>query len=147
MVRILEKKLFSEYMNNDESFIFGINGLLRLSVAKEILYVYAPMGFLNSYIDPMQNYSIECTLAITDKRILFINTNNINSYTKGASYSFNIDEIKLKYKKLFGKKQFIINTNNHELFDFTEQVLVFECYDKQDENIDKLNVLLSEHAL
>lgn len=147
MIQTVEKKPLSQYMNHDESFIFGVNGLLRLSAAKAILYSYMPMTFLNSYIDSFHNYSIECTLAVTDKRILFINTNKIEAYPKGKVYSFKPSEIKLKYKNFLGKKEFIIGTNNHELFDFTEESLIFECYGKQEDEINRLNMLISEYIL
>lgn len=146
MPEVVTRKSLREYKNEDESFIYGINGLLRLTFGKEVLYNYIPMESLDFFFDIACNQAIDGVFAVTDKRIIFIGSNAVCNFCDNLVYSFDIKDMDIKYRNVLGKKEFVITTNGKKIFNFTEPEIIFECYGKQKENIEKIRLILSEYV-
>jgi hypothetical protein len=78
MAEMIIKNNLSQYKRTDESFIYGVSGLLRLSFGKEVLFNYIPMESLDYFVDVMYNQAVDAILAVTDKRIIFIGSKCIS---------------------------------------------------------------------
>lgn len=146
MAEMITKNNLLQYKREDENFIYGVRGLLRLSFGKEILFNYMPMESLDFFVDATYNQAIDATLAVTDKRIIFISSKCISPNCSNLVYSFDIEEIGVRYRKILGKREFVITSNGKELFEFTEPEIVFECYNKQRDKVEKIKLILSEYV-
>lgn len=146
MAEMITKNNLLQYKREDENFIYGVRGLLRLSFGKEILFNYMPMESLDFFVDTTYNQAIDATLAVTDKRIMFISSKCISPNCSNLVYSFDIEEIGVRYRKILGKREFVITSNGKELFEFTEPEIVFECYNKQRDKVEKIKLILSEYV-
>ncbi|SMC21160.1 hypothetical protein SAMN02745134_01209 [Clostridium acidisoli DSM 12555] len=146
MAEMITKNNLLQYKREDENFIYGVRGLLRLSFGKEILFNYMPMESLDFFVDATYNQAIDATLAVTDKRIMFISSKCISPNCSNLVYSFDIEEIGVRYRKVLGKREFVITSNGKELFEFTEPEIVFECYNKQRDKVEKIKLILSEYV-
>lgn len=146
MAEMITKNNLLQYKREDENFIYGVRGLLRLSFGKEILFNYMPMESLDFFVDATYNQAIDATLAVTDKRIMFISSKCISPNCSNLVYSFDIEEIGVRYRKILGKREFVITSNGKELFEFTEPEIVFECYNKQRDKVEKIKLILSEYV-
>lgn len=146
MAEMITKNNLLQYKREDENFIYGVRGLLRLSFGKEILFNYMPMESLDFFVDTTYNQAIDATLAVTDKRIMFISSKCISPNCSNLVYSFDIKEIGVRYRKILGKREFVITSNGKELFEFTEPEIVFECYNKQRDKVEKIKLILSEYV-
>jgi hypothetical protein len=146
MAEMIIKNNLSQYKRTDESFIYGVGGLLRLSFGKEVLFNYIPMESLDFFVDVTYNQAVDATLAVTDKRIIFIGSKCISPDCDNLVYSFDIKEIGIRYRKVLGKREFVITSNGRALFNFTEPEIVFECYNKQKDKVEKIKLVLSEYV-
>lgn len=132
----------NDYKNCDEKFIYGLKGIVRLSLGREIIYrIGNNVSMFDSLTEVSHIYKVECILAVTDKRILLIPINN--EYTPSSFTYKDIDVI--YYNQLFDKV-FLLNIKDKQLLNFCENKLVFRMYSKQNAELNKINCVLKEHA-
>lgn len=128
------------YKNSDEQFIYGVKGIVRLPLGIEIIYNIARSS-TNILIEIPYTPKVECILAVTDKRIIFIPLNSVYN-----QISFNYGDIDISYYNQLLDKIFLLNIKNQKLLDFLEKKLVFRIYSGQSSQINKINCVLKEYA-
>lgn len=133
----------SKYQTADENFMYGVSGVLRLPVAKDTIFNLMFAGMEN-YMPTSRVKYLDCILAVSDKRVLFIQLGSTYPFRPSKVFSFNFSDIYIKYKKMFSEKQFLIFSKNNKIFDFVETKIVFECHNRQDSSINKVRAVLKE---
>lgn len=131
----------NNYKECNEQFIYGIKGIVRLPIGKEIIYLIGHSSLLDSFVDTSHICKVECIFALTDKRIILIPTDN-----KYTPVSFNYGDIDLIYYNQLFDKIFLLNIKDKKLLNFPESKLVFRIYSKQNSELNKINCVLKEHA-
>ena len=131
----------NDYKKFDELFIYGIKGIVRLSVGREIIYRMSHTGIFDFSTEVSFISKIECIFAVTDKRIILIPMD-----TKYKSISFNHGDIDVSYYDQLFDKVFLLNIKDKKLLDFCENKLVFRMYKNQNTELNKINYILQEHV-
>lgn len=125
----------------NEQFIYGIKGIVRLSIGREIIYRMGNAPVFDFFTEIPNMYKIECILAVTDKRIILIPTSN-----ECTPISFNYGDIDVVYYDQLFEKVFSLNIKDKKLLNFCENKLVFRIYSKQNSELNKINCVLQEYA-
>ena len=142
MITSMAKKInLNDYKNFDELSIYGIKGIVRLSVGREIIYRMSHTGIFDFSTEVSFISKIECIFAVTDKRIILIPTD-----TKYKSISFNHGDIDVNYHDQLFDKVFLLNIRDKKMLDFCENKLVFRMYKNQNTELNKINYILQEHV-
>jgi hypothetical protein len=138
---LINNTSLNDYRECNEQFIHGVKGIIRLSIGREIMYCIGLASMTDYLIDIPHIFKIECILAVTDKRIILIPTEN-----KYKPVSFNYSDIDVVYCNQLFDKVFLLNIKDKEFLSFSEKRLVFRVYSKQNTEINKVNCILQEHA-
>ena len=142
MITSMAKNInLNDYKNFDELSIYGIKGIVRLSVGREIIYRMRHTGIFDFSTEVLFISKIECIFAVTDKRIILIPID-----TKYKSISFNHGDIDVSYYDQLFDKVFLLNIKDKKLLDFCENKLVFRMYRNQNSELNKVNYILQEHV-
>ncbi len=131
----------NDYKEGSEEFIYGVKGIVRLSIGREIIYRIAYASMFDIIVETPHIFRIECIFAVTDKKIILIPTED--TYT---SISFNYQDIEVTYYNQLFDKVFLLNIKNKNILNFKEDKLVFRMYLKQEAELNKINCVLQEHA-
>lgn len=141
MVSSLYKNIdLNGYKNCNEQFIYGIKGIVRVSIGREIIYRISNASIFDFFTEVIPVYKIECIFAVTDKRIILIPTGN-----EYEIVSFSYPDIEVIYYNQLFDKVFLLNIKEKKLLNFCENRLVFRVYPKQITDINKINGILQEH--
>lgn len=138
---LINSTSLNAYKECNEQFIHGVKGIVRLSIGREIMYCIGLSSMTDYFIDMPRIFKVECILAVTDKRIVLIPTDN-----KYKPVSFSYGDIDVVYCNQLFDKVFLLNIKNKEFLNFSEKRLVFRVYGKQSSEINKINCVLQEHA-
>lgn len=142
MVSSLYKNIkLNGYKNCNEQFIYGIKGIVRVSIGREIIYRISNASIFDFFTEVIPVYRIECIFAVTDKRIILIPTDN-----EYEIVSFSYSDIDVVYYNQLFDKVFLLNIKEKKLLNFCENRLVFRMYPKQNTDINKINCILQEHV-
>lgn len=142
MVSSLDKNIdLNDYKECSEQFIYGIKGIVRLSIGREIIYRMGNIGVFDFFTEINHIYRIECIFAVTDKRIILIPIDN-----EYATNSFTYRDIKVIYYNQLFDKVFLLNVKDTTLLNFCENRLIFSMYSKQSTELNKINCILKEHG-
>lgn len=131
----------NHYKECNEQFIYGLKGIVRLPLGKELIYLIGYSSILDFLVDTSPICKVECIFAVTDKRIILIPT--VDKY---KPVSFNYGDINLIYYNQLFDKIFLLNIKDKKLLNFPESKLVFRIYSKQNSELNKINCVLQEYA-
>lgn len=130
-----------KYKKYDEQFIYGLKGIIRLSVGRQIIYRIGHASISNFFVAVPSIYKVECILAVTDKRIILIPT-NVNHAPIYLAY----DDINITYYDQLFDKVFLLNIKNKKILNFCENKLVFRICSKQTKELNKIKCILQEYS-
>jgi hypothetical protein len=136
-----------KYKNSEEQFIYSIDGTLKFDIIQDAFYSmlpYPPLSFL-----PIVLYtiSIDCTLAITDKRIIILEKDSYGNVYEPNKHVFNYNEINLEFKRSLGNRKFIIDKIKKGFFKFYDDTLIVEINSKNIKQADNIYSILSAQKL
>lgn len=131
----------SNYKECNEQFIYGIKGIVRLSIGRELIYRIGHVSMYDCSTNFPRICKVESIFAVTDKRIILIPTGN-----KYTPISFAYGDIDAIYCDQLFDKVFLLNIKDQKLLNFSENKLVFRIYSKQNSELTKVNCILQEYA-
>lgn len=147
MQRSTEVSELYKFLNKDEHFILGVDGVLRLHIVQETLFCLVANPLFGFTEAPVYETMLKCVFAATDKRVIFIGKTSKGQLDESKVVALDYDDINLRYKKGFGGRLFIIETENKPLFSFPENKLIFEvnhaCFDAA----EKMNAIIKEYKI
>lgn len=130
----------------DEKFIYGIAGALRLHFVEEALYSFMPYPFGYCFLPAAYTTYVKCVLAVTDKRFIIIGkTPRGGHLDESQVYSFDFRDVKIQYKKSFGSRMFIFDIGEQQLFNFLSKTVIFEINPKYYDDIENIRAVISEY--
>lgn len=142
MISSLIKSISLEnYKGCNEQFIYGVDGIIRLTIGREIIYRMSQASISDYFIDAPHIGKVECIFAVTNRRIILIPKDE-----KCSSISFNYGEISVVYHNQVFDKIFLLYIKDRELLNFPEKKLVFSVYPKQNVELNKINCILMEYS-
>lgn len=140
MISSTSKKInLNDYKRCNEEFIYGVKGIVRLPLGTELIYNMARMS-IDTFIEVPSTLKVECILAVTDKRIMFIPINSNHELI-----SFNYGDIDIFFYDQLVDKIYLLNIKNKKFLSFVEKKLVFRIYSGQKSTISKINCILKEY--
>jgi hypothetical protein len=132
------------YKKTDEKYIYAVEGVLKFNIIQDVAYCMMPYPLFN-YLPPnLYMISIDCTLAVTDKRIIVIEKDSEGSVDETNIHSFNLDEINLEYRKSLGKRIFAIDKIKKSFFKYYEDTLTVEIDTNLIKQADNIYSILTE---
>lgn len=147
MVTKVSTKKLDMFKREDEQFIHGIEGALRLHIVQDAIHSFLSNPISNdSYSSSYTNYA-KCILAVTDKRILIIGKGPKNILDEDNIYSFNYEDISIEYKKGVVTRKFKINLGDNKIYNFLEKNLFFEVSPKCYEEAEIIKSIISEYKV
>ena len=131
----------NNYKECNEQFIYGVKGIVRISIGREIIYRIGHVSMYDFFTNFPRICKVESIFAVTDKRIILIPTDN-----EYKPISFAYGDINVIYCNQLFDKVFLLNIKDKKLLNFYENKLVFRIYSKQNSELNKINCVLQEHA-
>lgn len=138
---LVENSKLEEYKEYDEQFIYGLKGIIRLSVGRQIIYRIGHASLSDFFVAVPNVYKVESTLAVTDKRVILIPTN-----MNHAPISLAYGDINITYCDQLFDKVLLLNIKDKKILNFCENRLVFRIYSKQTSELNKIKCILQEYA-
>lgn len=147
MVMKVSTKKLDMFKKEDEQFIHGIEGALRLHFIQDAMH--------SLLSNPITDYSFtnayttfaKCILAVTDKRVVIIGKGPKSTLDKNNIYSFTYDEISIEYKKRLGNRMFILHLGDNKIYNFLEDSIIFEISPKHYEEAEIIKAIISEYKI
>lgn len=133
------------FIGEDELFICGIEGELRMNLIREALYNFLPYPFYDYTLPPTYTAYIKCILAVTNKRILIIGKTLEDGIDEKHVYSFNYKDIDFHYRKRLGARMFTISSEKLVLFGSTQRSVVFKVEGKYSKEADRIKNIIQEY--
>lgn len=136
----------TKFKLEDEQFIYGIAGALRLHFVHEALYSFLPYPFGDCFLPAYYTTYVKCVLAVTDKRVIIIaKTPRGGHLDESQVYSFDYKDVKIQYKKSFGSKMFIFDIGEQQLFNFLSKTVIFEVNPRYYDEIKNIREVISQY--
>lgn len=136
-----------KYKKLDEKFIYSIDGTLKFYIIQDTFYSMLPYPPLSFVPLMMYTISIDCTLAITDKRIIILEKDAYGNVYKLNKHVFNYDEINLEFKRSLGNRKLIIDRIKKRFFKLYDDTLIVEINSKNIKQADNIYSMLSTQKL
>lgn len=142
MISSLNKNInLNIYKECNEQFIYGIKGILRLSIGREIMY-HMFSTFNYTFANDIPHIcKIESIFAVTDKRIILIPLDS-----KYEEISFSYADIGVDYYDQLFDKVFSLDIKDKKVMNLWEDNLIFRVYSSQNKELNKINCILQEYA-
>ena len=136
-----------KYKKLHEEFIYSVDGTLKFYIIQDILYSMLPYPTLSFVPLAVYTMSIDCTLAITDKRIIILEKDSGGNVDESNKHLFNYNEISLEFKRNLGNRIFIIDKIKKSFFKSYEDTLIVEIISKNIKQADNIYYILSTQKL
>lgn len=147
MVNTVPVSKLSKYKNADEKFIYGVDGNLKLLFFYDALYNFFPYSFFNYAPYTIYEMCINCIFAVTDKRIMVLETDCEGDITKNYIHSYNFSEVSIEFKKKLGKRIFVLEKRRKRYFSPEDNFLTIEIDSSNISQAENIYALISEHYM
>lgn len=135
------------FKDENDKFIYGVEGALRLHFVQEALHSFLPYPVNYCLIPDAYTTFAKCILAVTDKRIMLIGKGPKNTLDKDNIYSFNYGDIGIEYKDKLGSKMFILDLKNNKVYNFLENNIIFEVNPRYYKQGEIIKGIISEYKV